>query len=85
MAKGKNAYTAPVEETPEEVIEAPESLVETSEPVERAKTHIVKDGDTYASLAARFNPGGMSNYAYAQYLMVLNGGKINVIGAEVKL
>lgn len=85
MAKGKKPHIAEVEQAVEEVVEALESPVEPSKPVERAKTHIVEDGDTYASLAARYNPGGMSNFGYAQHLMILNGSKINVIGAEVKL
>lgn len=46
---------------------------------------IATDGDTYASLAAKLKPKGMSGFEYATVLLALNGGKKISAGSVVRL
>lgn len=88
MAKKKPAVkTAP------EALEAPvEALVEdvvadtAAEPIGYAWGYVVaNDADTYRTIAARVNPGHVSNHEYALYLHALNGGKRISAGTQVKI
>lgn len=49
------------------------------------ETTIAKPDDTYASLAARLKPAGMSGFEYATILLALNGGKKISAGSVVRL
>lgn len=76
----------PIEETVEEAVEAPVEVpaINPAELVHEA-VYVAKDGDTYASIAARLNPGEVSNYNYAKALFDLNKGKTLREGTEVSL
>lgn len=82
MAKKKTTYQPEPVEVSQEAPEAPlEDLVAD----EQANTYIAQDGDTWAVIAARFNPGGMTNFEYAKHLVSVNGHRTNLSGFEVKL
>lgn len=57
------------------VTEAVEGPVEALSAGESVPVHIVKDGDSYASIAALYNKTGESNYEYAKALILKNKNK----------
>lgn len=70
------------EETVLDVIEPPlEPVVVPAQ----AKTHVAVDGDSYASIAAKYKQPGSSTNVYAKSLLVLNGGKTITAGALITL
>ena len=71
-----------VEETIPEVIEPP---LEPVPAPTRPKTHVAVDGDSYASIAARYKAPGSSTNEYAKTLLVRNGGKTVTAGALITL
>lgn len=72
----------PAEDTVPEVVEAPlEPVVVPTQP----KTHVAVDGDSYASIAARYKAPGSSTNEYAKTLLVRNGGKTVTAGALITL
>ena len=88
MAKKKSAVkTAP------EALEAPvadlvdEVVADTPvETIGYAWGYVVaNDADTYRTIAARVNPGHVSNHEYALYLHALNDGKRISAGTQVKI
>lgn len=68
--------------TPADIVEdiAPVAPVAAPKSVD-SNTYVVQDGDTWASLGAKFGKG----YATAVALMELNGGKQLVPGDEIKV
>lgn len=71
----------PVEPVVEIVAEAlPKPVI--PEPVRK---HVVKDGDTYPSIAGLYKPSGVSKHEYATHLFDLNKGMALIIGTEVAL
>ena len=64
---------------------APVAAVEAPVAVASAKTYIAKDGDSYASIAAKFAPTGVRKFEYAKTLTELNKGKALAEGTEVVL
>lgn len=82
MTKKLQPKIAEAQNNAPEVTEAP---LKASKPVERVNTYIAKDGDSYAAVAARFNDGSKSNFAYAQEIFEKNKGKALAEGAEVEL
>lgn len=82
MAKKKTAYQPEAVEVSQEAVEAPVEVFETAE---QGNTYIVTEEDTWAVIAARFNPGGMTNFEYAKHLMLVNGQRSIYAGMEVKL
>lgn len=77
MSKKK---TVDLPEVAEVVI--PEPVAVIPEPV---RVHVVKDGDTYPSIAGLYKPSDVSKHAYAKHLFDLNKGKALIIGTEVSL
>ncbi len=68
-------------------LEIPEP-VEVVTPVvmpEPVRIHVVKDGDSYASIAGLYKPSGVSKHDYAKHLFDLNKGKTLTPGLEVNL
>lgn len=61
---------------------AVEPAVEAPAPAGR---YIVKDGDTWASIAANKAPKGMKRHDYALQLVEKNNGKTLNVGVEVAL
>jgi hypothetical protein len=68
--------------------------VEIPEPVEvvtavvmpePVRIHVVKDGDTYPSIAGLYKTSGVSKHEYAKHLFDLNKGKTLKTGMEVSL
>jgi hypothetical protein len=75
-------YDAPAfEPTPEAIEEPVEAPLETSKD---AWLYIVKDGDSWASIAAEFAPSGVKKHAYATQLIAVNGSALRS-GMEIKL
>lgn len=77
-------------ELPKEVIDLPVEVVEA--PVEVApvlpkpvRKHVVKDGDTYPSIAGLYKPSGVTKHEYSKHLFDLNKGKALTVGTEVAL
>lgn len=62
-----------------------ESPVETTAPAERPRTYVVKAGDSYASIGAKFKPADMRPFDYAQDILLANGGKALRPGVEILL
>lgn len=78
----------PAAEGPEIQEAAPEALevpLEATKPVLQAKTYTAQNGDSYASLAARFVPAGWRKHTYALYLHEKNGGKSIKDGTVIHL
>jgi Tfp pilus assembly protein FimV len=73
------AETAPVVETPAVAPVAPVKAAPA-----KPETYVAVDGDTFASIAARFKPEGISKHGYAVHLSLLNSGTLRP-GSEVKL
>lgn len=66
-----------------EVVETPSAPVVA--PVKgKSAAYVAVEGDTFASIAARFKPEGMTKHLYAVHLSLLNGGTLRP-GSEVKL
>lgn len=65
----------------------PEAAVEaTSAPVVASEgTYVCADGDSYAGIAARHVPAGLTKHEYAMHLYNINAGKALAAGVEVKL
>lgn len=72
----------PEEEAPAEV---PAPADEPKLPVKVVTSYIAEDGDTYASISAKFAPKSMSKHAFAIHLTILNKNKPVVAGAEIKV
>lgn len=64
-------FERPIE--PEVIVEAP------------ASSYLAEDGDSYASIAAKFPKPGLSKHDRSSELYALNGGKKLNPGTEVKL
>lgn len=90
-----NKKTVPTPVTVVEPVEVVEPVVESAPAVEapvkapvaapaKPKTYVAVDGDTFASIAARFKPEGISKHGYAVHLSLLNSGTLRP-GSEVKL
>jgi hypothetical protein len=65
-----------------ELAEVIEDVVATPEP---ARSHVVKDGDTYASIAGLYKPSTLTKHEYATHLFALNKGTALTPGTEVDL
>lgn len=74
-----------VVDEPEVVLDEPVAVVETISTPAKADTYSAVDGDSYASIAAKFNKGAFTNFQYAKLLLDLNGGKSITAGTEVRL
>lgn len=74
----------PVEDFVIEAADVEALQVEFAEPQKPAESYIAQDGDSYASIAARFKPTGMTKHAYAVHLSSVNSGSLRP-GAEIKL
>lgn len=85
MAKNETIEpTKPTEVVEVETVEVVEP-VKAETPKAKTGTYIVKDGDSYPSIAAEFAPKGKSKFEYAKELVVKNGGKALIVGGEVVL
>lgn len=71
--------------TAEEVLDEPVVVVEPILAPKSTDSYFAVDGDSYASIAAKFNKGSVSNFQYAKRLLDLNGGKSIASGTEVRL
>lgn len=69
----------------EVVLDEAVAVVETISAPTKADTYLAVDGDSYASIAAKFNKGSFTNFQYAKLLLDLNGGKSITAGTEVRL
>lgn len=94
MANKKSTVVEQVETALEEVVETPEIVVEQDEipaeppiPPLPAPVSIitVRDGDSYASLAAEHAPKDGNVHAYARELYALNNGAVVRHGARIKI
>lgn len=84
--------TKKIEDVIEEIVESTtlEAPVEADTPKAApvstvAKTHVAVDGDSYASIAAKYKPAGSSTNEHAKRLFALNGGKSVVAGTIITL
>lgn len=73
-----------------EALEAPAAAVEApveapAAPAPAKDTYTVRDGDTYASIAAALAPAGTSKHTAAINLLALNRGRTLSPGIEIKV
>lgn len=80
------SLAAEMEDLPDEYLEQIEKVeTEKVEPkVAQKKTHVVKDGESYASIAALYAGKG-KKHEYAKDLVVKNNGKTLTVGTVVVL
>ncbi len=63
----------------------PFELIEQAVIPEPVRVHVVKDGDSYPSIAGLYKPSDVTKHEYAKHLFDLNKGKTLITGMEVSL